>query len=353
MLEVDAVELLPEVVEASKHFKPVVSNDARSWRLRVLVADARRFVRATQRRYDVIVSDNFHPARSGSGSLYTVEHFRSVRERLGAGGLFCQWLPLHQLDLDTLRSIVRAFVATYPHGWAMLATYSLDTPVLGLLARRDGEWFEVGQVRERLTTIATQRSPAEFGIVDDLSLLGSFVAGPSALARFAGDAPLNTDDHPIVAYRAPRITYAPNSLPRDRLISLLRELEISPAELLATPFDQEWSSRLAAYWAARDRFIEAGRDVVPAADVRRMLSRVREPLMSVLRISPDFRPAYDPLLRMAMSLGRIDVAAARTLLAELMQVQPARPEAVEAMRELQGPLPRNRSGGEGPSGSGS
>ena len=67
-------------------------------------------MRASERSYDVIVSDNFHPARSGSGALYTVEHFEAVRARLDAGGVFCQWLPLHQLDLETLRSIVRSFV---------------------------------------------------------------------------------------------------------------------------------------------------------------------------------------------------------------------------------------------------
>jgi spermidine synthase len=37
---------------------------------------------ASQERYDVIVSDNFHPARSGSGSLYTVEHCQAVHARL-------------------------------------------------------------------------------------------------------------------------------------------------------------------------------------------------------------------------------------------------------------------------------
>ena len=55
----------------------------------------------------------------------------------------------------------------------------------------------------------------------------------------------------------------------------------------------------------------------PTSDVRRMLAQVREPLLAVLRISPDFRPAYDPLLRMAAALGRVDPAAARALLAEL------------------------------------
>ncbi len=156
-----------------------------------------------------------------------MEHFAAVRDRLTASGVFCQWLPLHQLDLDTLRSVVRAFVAAYPRGWAMLATSSLDTPVLGLVARSDGDRFDVGRLRERLAGAATAINPVEFGIADDLALMGAFVAGPASLARFAGSAPLNTDDRPVVAYRAPRITYAPDSLPRDRLIALLRELDLS------------------------------------------------------------------------------------------------------------------------------
>ncbi len=334
LLEVDAVELLPEVIAASAYFRRPFEAAGPNPRLHLLSADARRFVRTTPEHYDLIVADNFHPARSGSGSLYTVEHFTAVRDRLAAGGLFCQWLPLHQLDLTTLRSIVRAFLAVYPHGWAMLATNSLDTPVLGLVARQDGTRFDVGSLRARLNDIALPRAPAAFGIGDDLALLGSFIAGPQALARFAADAPLNTDDHPVVVYQAPRITYAPDSLPVDRLLALLGKVEIHPDQLVAMPADDPWLSRLAAYWTARDRFLAVGRAVQPTADVRRMLAQVREPLLAVLRISPDFRPAYDPLLRMAIALGRIDIPAARALLTELAQLQPARPEAAQALHAL-------------------
>jgi spermidine synthase len=337
-LQVDAVELLPEVIEASQYFwRRVFASEASSARLHTMKADARRYVRASRQRYDVIVSDNFHPARSGSGSLYTVEHFQAVRGRLAAGGVFCQWLPLHQLDLETLRSIVQSFIAAYPAGSAILASNSLETPVLGLIGREDNNLFDVQRLRERLAQTALPKSPGYFGIEDEFALLGSFVAGPKAMARFAGSAAANTDDHPVVAYRAPRIIYAPESLPRDRLIALLHELSIEPAEIVATSTDAAWRQRLVAYWAARTRYIEAGKDVRPAANVRDMLSQVREPLLSVLRISPDFRPAYDPLLRMATSLGHSNAIAARLLLTELIQLQPARTEAGLALLQLASP----------------
>jgi len=291
--------------------------------------------------YDVIVADNYHPARSGSGTLYTVEHFAALRERLGPGGVFCQWLPLHQLDLGTLRSIVRSFNAVFPRGWAMLATNSLETPVLGLIAHRDGERFDLAAVHTRLTTVRLPRAPEEFGIDDELALLGGFIAGPGALTRLAANAPLNTDDHPVVSYRAPRVTYAPDSTPRDRLFELLQAVDIAPDELLVGGNDS-WQRRLAAYWSARDRYLAAGRDVRATPHLRDMLAQVEAPLLSVIRISPDFRPAYDPLVRMAAQLAGTDPNGARALLVQLADLQPARTEARDALRALTEPTPQTR-----------
>lgn len=335
-LHVDAVELLPEVIAASQHFTQVFEDSAPNPRLRLVAADARRYVRAGQKAYDVIVADNFHPARSGSGALYTVEHFEAVRHRLAPEGLFCQWLPLHQLDLETLRSIVRSFRAVFPGGWAILASNSLETPVLGLVGRGDGGRFDLARLRERLADAAFQNSPAESGIEDEFALLGSFVAGPEALRRYAEGAAANTDDHPVVAYHAPRVTYAPDSRPRDRLLELLRVFAVAPGEVVESPADPAWAPRMAAYWSARDRYLEAGRDVRPSGNARDMLAQVGEPLLAALRLSPDFRPAYDPLLRMARALARTDTAAAESLLRELARIQPARPEAGEALGQLAG-----------------
>jgi spermidine synthase len=177
--------------------------------------------------------------------------------------------------------------------------------------------------------------PAEFGLDDEFAVLGAFVAGPAALRRFAGAAPANTDDLPVVAYRAPRMAYAPDSLPADRLLALLGELTLTPAEVLTALPPDPWPARLTAYWAVRDRFIDAGRHVRPSADVAAMLAQVRGPLLALLRQSPDFRPAYDPLLRMALAQARSNLPAARALLAELARLQPARPEAAQALQRLE------------------
>jgi len=329
-LAVDAVELVPEVVDASRLFAR--DDDPGTARLHVVAADARRFVRATDRRYDVIVADNIHPARSGTGMLYTVEHDEAVRRALAPDGVFCQWLPLHQLDLATLRHIVRSFLVAFPDARAILVNNSLDTPVVGLIGARADTRVDVATLRRRLAETAVPL--ADFGIDDEFALLGSFVAGPEALRRFARDVDANTDDRPVVAYRAPHVTYDPTTRPRDRLQALLEAWSVAPDDVVSRSADAATKTRLAAYWSARDAFIAAGRDVRPVNDPAQMLAQVERPLLDVLARSPDFRPAYDPLLGMADALARRDPDGARRLLAALVRVQPARPEAAVALSRL-------------------
>ena len=269
-LQVDAVELLPEVIDASAPLHAALRRRAATRACAVMAADARRFVRASRAP---LRRDRVRQLPPGAQRLGLALHRRALPRRARAAGrraaLFCQWLPLHQLDLDTLRSIVRAFLAVYPQGWAMLATNSLETPVLGLVARARRRPLRPSRsCAQRLADAALPQRPPASASPTSCALLGSFVAGPRALARFAGDAPLNTDDHPVVAYRAPRITYAPDSLPRDRLLALLGELDVGADEVLSRARRRHrLAPRLAAYWRARDRFL-AGRPRRAAVDRR-------------------------------------------------------------------------------------
>ena len=65
-----------------------------------------------------------------------------------------------------------------------------------------------------------------------------------------------------------------------------------------------------------------------------MLEATRGPLLEVIRISPDFDPAYGPLLNMAEQLLREDPNAAIKLLVEMQAAAPARPEASFFLNEL-------------------
>jgi spermidine synthase len=311
-LQVHAVELLPEVITAAELFAKSPAAPVPLQPVHTVPADARRFVQASDARYDVIVADLFHPARSGAGALYTQEQFAAVRARLAPGGVFCQWLALHQMDLDTLRSIVSAFLAVYPDGIAVLASNSLDTPVLGLIARPDDPAIDLAAVRTRLTRLAGSPQLAAARLEDEFAVVGSVLAGPTTLARFAQGATANTDDRPVVVHQAPWATYAPPSTPRERLLQLLDELQPRATELLRVPHGAE-ADRMQAYWAARRRYLDFGATVRPVADPGEMLQRVQAPLLGLVRQSPEFRPACEPLVAMARALRDSDPARAQAI----------------------------------------
>ena len=132
------VELLPEVLELLPYFQGTGASLLQSGRVDLVTADARRFVRTGAGRFDVVVADLFHPGRDGAGTLYTAEHFQAVRSRLAAGGLFCQWLPLYQLDEPTVRSIAATFLSVFPEAWAFVGSFDIDRPAVALVASRGG-----------------------------------------------------------------------------------------------------------------------------------------------------------------------------------------------------------------------
>ena len=307
-LRVDAVELLPEVVEASRIFMNLPGAPRPQKPPRLIVADARRFVLAGQSGYDLIVADLFHPARSGAASLYTREHFQALRGRLAPGGVVCQWLALHQMEVDTFRQILAAFREAFPTAVAVLASNSLDTPVIGLLARPDEPLPgpQAVAARHRAARLAYGDLLERARLVDEYAVLGALFSGPAGLQAAAADAPVNRDDRPVVAHAAAWDTYAPQRPPRERLAALLDAATPWP-DLAAAPIaweDPAQAAPMAAYWQARSRYLALGMALPPGLPPPEILTRLAAPLGALLADSPRFTPAADTLAALRAAAAR-------------------------------------------------
>jgi spermidine synthase len=321
---VRGVELSREVVDLLPYFANPAANDQMP---SITVADARRFVAAERETYDVIVADLFHPALDGSGALYTTEHFAAVKRRLAAGGLFCQWLPLYQLDLPSLQAIIRSFLAVYPDGSAWLNHYSVRTPMLALIGPAKGEPFDVDAFAQRLRDPILRSVVNPLGFETPVDLLGQYVGGPRALTALAGNGPRNTDDYPFVTFDARRNVLALTAPPWSLLLSVIRTIQPDPAELLAGPQRAALAERLHAYWRARDRFLEAGAALPGDPRGKALIEAASPGLLEALRLSPEFDPAYAPLVGMAKSLLGSDRITAQRLLRAIDAAAPIRNEA--------------------------
>ena len=339
-LEATAVELLPAVLDTIPDFEEAEAEIAGAGdKIRLKIADARRWVRADPAEYDVIIADTYHPAKDGVAMLYTVEHFTAIRARLGEGGVFAQWLPLHQLDLPTLRTLIRTFQSVFPEARLHVGNFNLRTPLLALIGQREGAVPRLTDALGARVTPTLTRNLKRTGLGSPFALYGGFLGGPEDLAAFAGDGPLNTDDHPRVLFEAPASVYAPMGPPLQRLLAVMEAMEPEVAQ--AVSLDEisgadAFTYRLEKYWEARAEFLRVGARVRMTGNVAQDIEGLGPALVQILRISPDFDPAYEPVLQMARQMAQINPRSAETLLTALERANPARPDAAQLRRMLFG-----------------
>lgn len=167
-------------------------------RLRIVIDDGRNFLATSRERFDVISTDPIHPWSGGAGYLYTREFFASVAARLAPGGIASQWLPLYELGVHDVQTVVRTFADTFPHV-LVFATY-YDAVLVGSL---EPIVIDPAALQARL---------AEPGIAADLAvarmdgatdLLSYFVMGTAGARRFGAGGALNTDDNLVLEFSAP------------------------------------------------------------------------------------------------------------------------------------------------------
>lgn len=196
---IDAVELVPEVVQALNHFDQINEHIRLDPRTRILTSDARRFVAAVQEPYDLIIGDLFHPHRDGAAFLYTKEHFSAVWDALSTNGIYAQWLPLFQLDPPSLKLVLRTFADAFPgaiHGF--LGDHGADKPILVLIASKTPL-----RVSPDVFGPEFGKQTGEF-VASPLDILGAYVFDRDRLLAYAGSGPINTDLNPILLFDAPR-----------------------------------------------------------------------------------------------------------------------------------------------------
>lgn len=221
-----AVELVPNVVRAAQEFfsgwTSGLFSDATA---EVITDDARNFLLGRSTSFDIIVGDLFTPWHAGTGSLYTLEHFQLIRERLAAGGIFAQWLPLYQLTTEDFLTISRTFREVFPETLVWRADFSSTKPSIALMGFRDAAFLDDDVLRTNVGHIVS-----EVPQTGEPHMAGLFYLGDlSSISSRLDQAPINTDDRRTVEFGSPMRSQRANSgmgsyLVRDQFLELVEEL---------------------------------------------------------------------------------------------------------------------------------
>jgi spermidine synthase len=197
------VEIVPAVSAAARRdFAGANRGVHADPRARVVLDDARNFLRSTRERFDVVVGDLFVPWQSGTGSLYAREHFEAVRAHLTPDGVFCQWLPLYQLGQAELQSLLRTFADAFPRAAVFRGDFYGAYPIAALC----------GFAGDPAPAAAISAAAARLGaagerdrwIADPEGFWSLYVGALAALGGAGAAWPPNTDDRPTIEFLAAR-----------------------------------------------------------------------------------------------------------------------------------------------------
>jgi len=201
---VTVCELNPDVIEASRaHYGPHVNGLYEDPRAEVIAEDGRNFLAGTDRKFDVIIGDIFLTYRAGVGALYTVEHFRQVRERLEKDGVFVQWLTLFDLSPHEMGILARTMTDVFPQVTLWRRSVSPTFPVYALVGQVDTRPLDLTSFERTLAALEESGALPESVWIGNIPL-AAYAGNLSVIEPLLAEYPLSTDDRRPLEYLAPR-----------------------------------------------------------------------------------------------------------------------------------------------------
>ena len=186
----DIVELSREVLELAPLFR---SNEQvlLDPRVSVAVMDGRAWIRRSRELYDVMTLEPMPPNFAGVNSLYSVEFYALMAEKLRPGGIVAQWLPFHLVTPEHAVSIAATFVEVFPD--ALLWVDPFDGTGV-LVGRRQEEGPPFGSEWPGFARVAIPRTLTE------RQARAGVLLRPHQLARYAAAGRIVSDDNQLLAF---------------------------------------------------------------------------------------------------------------------------------------------------------
>jgi len=111
--EAVTIEIEPEMIAASRVFRPANRRVFEDQRSTFVIDDAKSYFAASGKKFDLILSEPSNPWVSGVSGLFTREFYARVKAQLASNGVFGQWLHLYELSDGLATSVIAAIDAEF------------------------------------------------------------------------------------------------------------------------------------------------------------------------------------------------------------------------------------------------
>ena len=204
---VTCLELEPGTIAASRYFEHINHRPLDDPRTKLIIDDARTFLRVTPNRYDMIVSEPSHPWVPGVANLFTQEFFELGRSHLNDEGVFVQWVQIYQLSTDSLRSVLATYQKVFPHVLVFrVGGLNKGKDLLLIGSKRP---LNLDRLPERLADPRMAAELARVGLKGESDIRGWFICDETRLGPAVAGAKINTDDNMHIEMTVPREAFRP------------------------------------------------------------------------------------------------------------------------------------------------
>ncbi len=210
---IDAVEIAEDVLHAAPFFAADNLDVLDNPKLNFIVDDGRNFLLTTENRYDLITFEPMPLAVAGVSTFYTREFYEECLEHLSPGGLVSQWVPLHSLNLDVVRSLVHTIRSVFPH----YCVWFINSDLF-VIASNEPLSIDYANAKSTFEDPAVGPRLQDVGIGDLTELLCCFFMTQDGMDNFAEGGRIMVDDRPWAEFIAPRLIY--ESTVADSLMAL-------------------------------------------------------------------------------------------------------------------------------------
>ena len=193
------VEISPEVIHAAaEHFNELNYGASTNPKIRILADDARAYMFTTDERFDIIVTDVFLSALTGTSALYSLDYFNLCRDRLAPGGVMS--VGVGSLK-GTDRVVARTFLESFPYVAVFTSPLRRSYNMVFLLGSNEPFTGTQASVRSALAQARLGEELSRFGVESPEVLIDDmYLTDHASLLNSLQTAEICTDDRPIIDF---------------------------------------------------------------------------------------------------------------------------------------------------------
>ncbi len=165
--------------------------------------DAKNYIHLTDNKYDLIISDAINPSQiAENASLYSKDYFIKAAERLNEGGIMGCWLPIEEIPVSSINSIIGTFKEVFPYLtiWVPLTKWG-GYNFFYIIGSKQPQTYSPKYIDEVLQQNEDVRNSVDYiNFNDSHYVLSCYICDEKGIDKYLNGYKINSDNRPFIEF---------------------------------------------------------------------------------------------------------------------------------------------------------